>query len=78
MINVDFSDLSEFRVDGRKNDELRETAINIGFDSSVDGSCLLRQGLTEVLCLVRGPYQRPNNDNNLIKIEYTVAPFSTI
>lgn len=38
----------------------------------------MRQGLTEVLCLVKGPYQRPGNDNNLIKIEYTVAPFSTI
>lgn len=68
MINVDFADLCEYRVDGRKNHELRETVINVGFDSSVDGSCLFRQGLTEVLCLVKGPYQRPNNDNNLIKI----------
>ena len=78
MINVDFSDLSLYRIDGRKNHELRQTLINIGFDSSVDGSCLFRQGLTEVLCLVRGPYQRAPNDNNLIKIQYTVAPFSTI
>lgn len=23
MINVDFSDLSDYRIDGRKNDELR-------------------------------------------------------
>ena len=78
MINVDFTDLADYRIDGRKNQELRQTFVNVGFDSSVDGSCLLRQGLTEVLCLVRGPYQRANNDNNLIKIEYTVAPFSTI
>ena len=46
MINVDFSDLASFRVDGRKSHELRETQIHIGFDSSVDGSCLFRQGLT--------------------------------
>lgn len=68
MINVDFSDLSEYRSDGRKNSELRETSILLGFDPSVDGSCLIQQGLTEVICLIKGPYQRSNANDNLLKI----------
>jgi ribonuclease PH len=78
MINVDFSTLSSYRSDGRKSQELRYTSIELGVDAHADGSCLLRQGLTEVLCLVNGPYQRPSNSDFLLKIEYTVAPFSSL
>jgi ribonuclease PH len=60
MINPDFSTLSIFRIDGRKTDELRSTKIELGVNPSYDGSCLLRHGLTQVLCLIRGPYQKYN------------------
>ncbi len=68
MINVDFTDLSQYRSDGRKNNQLRETIIQLGVDPNADGSCLFKQGLTEVLCIVNGPYQRANNNDNLLKI----------
>ena len=44
----------------------------------MDGSCLFKQGLTQALCLIRGPYQRQNPTDDLLKIEYTVAPFNSI
>jgi ribonuclease PH len=78
MINVDFNDLNEYRSDGRKHSELRNTHIELGVDAHADGSCLYRQGLTEVLCLVNGPFQRPTNSEFLLRIEYTVAPFSSL
>jgi ribonuclease PH len=46
MINVDFSGLSEYRSDGRKREELRNTSVELGIDAHADGSCLLKQGLT--------------------------------
>jgi ribonuclease PH len=78
MINVDFSSLNEYRGDGRKSTELRYTKIELGVDAHADGSCSLSQGLTSVLCLVNGPYQRPANSEALLKIDYTVAPFSSL
>lgn len=78
MINGDFVELSRYRSDGRKHNEMRRTEIKLGVDATADGSCLLQQGLTEVLCLVYGPYQKQNNNDNLLKLEYTVAPLSSL
>ena len=68
MINSDFNSLGEYRSDGRKNGELRKLEVQTGVDVASDGSCRLRQGLTEVLCLVNGPYQRPSGSDFLLKI----------
>lgn len=68
MINVDFEGLRQYRSDGRKNNELRNTSIQLGVDAHADGSCRFQQGLTEVLCLVHGPYQRPPHSDALFKI----------
>lgn len=57
---------------------MRATSVELGIDAHADGSCRLKQGLTEVLCLVNGPYQRPSNTDFLLRIEYTVAPFSSL
>jgi len=46
MINVDFTSLSDYRSDGRKSDELRNTTIELGVDAHSDGSCRYKQGLT--------------------------------
>lgn len=78
MINSDFSTLSQYRADGRKSNEIRETSIELGVDPNYDGSCLYKQGLTQVLCLIKGPYQRPSSSDDILKIEYTVAPFSSL
>lgn len=68
MINSDFNSLALYRSDGRKNDEMRNTQVELSVHATADGSCLLKQGLTEVLCLVNGPYQRPSNSDFLLKI----------
>lgn len=78
MINPDFNSLASYRSDGRKSDEMRGTHLELAVHATADGSCLLKQGLTEVLCLINGPYQRPSNSDFLLKIEYTVAPFSSL
>lgn len=53
----DFESLSQYRVDGRKPEELRTIHAEIGLSSfsSFNGSARLKQGLSEVLCFVEGP-----------------------
>ena len=50
MINRDFSNLNEYRADGRKATELRETKIDIGIDPNVDGSCIFRYTYVKIAC----------------------------
>ena len=57
MINQDFSSLCDYRSDGRKQDELRDISIKLGFDNSYDGSASFKIGLTEVECRVLGPLE---------------------
>jgi ribonuclease PH len=59
MINIEVADLAGFRLDGRKNDELRNTSIELGVERGASGSCYMKQGMTEVLCIVNGPIEVP-------------------
>lgn len=68
MINGDFSTLAALRSDGRKSNELRDCKIELGVDEKSDGSCLYSEGLTQVLCVVRGPYQKQNSNDDLLRI----------
>lgn len=43
------------RNDGRSLNQLRNIKIKTGIDHTVDGSCIYNQGLTEVICFIRGP-----------------------
>lgn len=43
------------REDGRKSNQFRDIEFKIGFDKSVNGSCMYKQGLTEIVCLINGP-----------------------
>lgn len=52
--------------------------MTVGVDVNSDGSCRLKQGLTEVLCLVSGPCHRSSNNDFLLNIQYTIAPFSSL
>ncbi len=56
MINKDFQVLEDFRSDARKPSEIRKLTFKQGIDSSVDGSSYIKQGLTEIICLIKGPY----------------------
>ena len=38
------------RIDGRKNDELRQVKITPNFSKFAEGSCLIEMGNTMVLC----------------------------
>lgn len=53
----DFESLSEFRSDGRKPGELRDTKAEIGIAAfrNFNGSSRIKQGLSEVLCFIDGP-----------------------
>ncbi|CAD8134966.1 unnamed protein product [Paramecium octaurelia] len=64
------------RQDGRKLQQMRNIEFKLAIDLSVDGSCLYKQGLTEVICLVQGP--RAKTQSELLLIEYSVSPFSNI
>lgn len=43
------------RADGRREQQFRNLHFQMGVDHTVDGSCLYKQGLTEVIALVEGP-----------------------
>lgn len=57
MINIELADLAGFRLDGRKDNELRSTSIELGVERGASGSCYMKQGMTEVLCIVNGPIE---------------------
>lgn len=56
MINKDFQILEEYRSDARKSGEIRKITMKQGIDNSVDGSSYFKQGLNEIICLIKGPY----------------------
>ncbi len=47
-------------------------------DQDVDGSCKLKQGLAEVMCLVEGPIQKQGNNDDLLKINYATFTNNSI
>ena len=51
----DLDILSQYRVDGRKPNELRDISFKLGISSEFDGSSYYKQGLTEIYCFVEGP-----------------------
>ncbi|KRX06503.1 Ribosomal protein S5 domain 2-type fold [Pseudocohnilembus persalinus] len=75
----DFQNLQNFRPDGRKKSESRNFIPRLGFDPLSEGSCHLKMGITEVVCQIRGPHEKKNQDKNkFINVFYSVAPFSGI
>ena len=55
-----------YRIDGRRETELRKLKSKINVEQSADGSAYLEQGLNKVLVLVHGPHepQKRGNDQN--------------
>lgn len=71
-----------FRLDGRKPQELRRIQCNLGVFNQADGSAYLEQGNTKVLATVYGPHEcrmksKALHDKAFINCQYSMATFST-
>lgn len=70
------------RIDGRANDELRPVRITPGFLAFAEGSALIEQGQTRVLCAVSVEDRVPNflrgRGRGWITAEYAMLPRSTL
>lgn len=99
MIYSDFYNLSQFRQDGRKHNQLRSLVVKTGLSGSTpnptneethlgthlervqggyQGSSYVKMGLTEVVCLVKGPMsQTQQAGEGVISIKYVQPPFSS-
>lgn len=70
------------RLDGRANDELRPVRIIPGFQAFAEGSALIEQGKTKIICAVSMEDRVPNflkgERRGWITAEYSMLPHSTI
>mmetsp|Transcript_1920 Transcript_1920/g.2008 ORF Transcript_1920/g.2008 Transcript_1920/m.2008 type:complete len:92 (-) Transcript_1920:679-954(-) len=57
--------IAGLRIDGRRNNELRDIKYKIGLNPSADGSTYFEQGLNKILVVVNGPQEpsRRSGDN---------------
>ncbi|MDA8154937.1 MAG: ribonuclease PH [Actinomycetota bacterium] len=69
------------RPDGRKNDELRKTAVTVEFISSAPGSVLIEIGKTRVICAAtieeKVPSFLKDQKRGWVTAEYAMLPRST-
>ena len=69
------------RIDGRTSTELRPVKITPGFQSYAEGSVLIEQGQTRVICSVsmedRIPQFLKNSGTGWVTAEYSMLPRST-
>lgn len=69
------------RIDGRAPNELRPVKINPGFQPYAEGSVLIEQGQTRVICSVsmedRIPQFLKNSGTGWVTAEYSMLPRST-
>ena len=70
------------RVDGRNYDELRPVTITPGFQSFAEGSVLLEQGKTRIVCSVsvedRVPLFLKGSGTGWVTAEYSMLPRATL
>ena len=69
------------RVDGRQNDEVRETKLTVGYQSFAEGSVLIEMGNTKVVCAAtieeRVPGFLRGEGKGWVTAEYAMLPRST-
>jgi ribonuclease PH len=69
------------RSDGRKNDEIRPVRLEVGFIENADGSCLITQGKTRVICTASIEFGVPpfleGSGRGWLTAEYGMLPRST-
>ena len=70
------------RIDNRVNNELRPVRIMLGYQSFAEGSALIEQGKTRVLCSVSMEERVPNflkgSGQGWVTAEYAMLPRSTL
>ena len=64
------------RIDGRKNDELRQVKMTLGFNKFAEGSVLIEMGNTMVLCNASVEERVPPHvqSGGWITAEYSMLP----
>ena len=70
------------RLDGRKQDEIRETEAKVGIIPRADGSAMFRTGKTVAYAAVYGPRSMfprfmQNPEKGTLRCHYTMMPFSS-
>ncbi len=70
------------RIDGRQQDQIRETRITPGFQSFAEGSALIEMGNTKVICSAtieeRVPPWMRGQGRGWVTAEYSMLPRSTL
>ncbi|CAN0825164.1 Exosome complex component RRP41 homolog [Linum grandiflorum] len=79
---MEFVSPEGLRLDGRRPMEMRQLRAEIGAVARADGSAVFEMGNTKVIAAVYGPREvqnksQMNNDQALVRCEYTMANFST-
>jgi exosome complex component RRP41 len=82
MQHSDILAIAGLRVDGRRDDDLRQIKLKVGVSSAADGSSYYEQGLNKVFAMVNGPceLQRRGDDSNergSLICRLVNAPFSS-
>ncbi|CAN6675176.1 exosome complex component Ski6p [Trichomonascus vanleenenianus] len=70
------------RIDGRRWNELRHFNCRVNTHPSADGSSYVEQGLSKVVCIVKGPHEPDSRANTnpealSVAVSLSVSPFST-
>ena len=70
------------RIDNRASDELRPIQMTLGYQSFAEGSVLVEQGKTRVLCSVsmeeRVPHFLRGSGQGWLTAEYAMLPRATL
>jgi exosome complex component RRP41 len=73
--------IGDLRLDGRKNDELRDIDISMNVVKDSNGSAMISMGETKAIAWINGPREGKgkNFDNKgALKCIFSLAPFSTL
>jgi exosome complex component RRP41 len=73
--------ISDYRIDGRKYDEIRDINIETDILPDCNGSAMITMGATKCLAWVNGPHEgKSKNFENkgTLKCIFSIAPFASI
>lgn len=79
---MDYLSPEGLRLDGRRADEIRHVACQLGPLPNADGSSIFKQGNTKVMAAVYGPHEVRKasqilHDRAVIQCDFSMATFST-
>lgn len=71
-----YNTFTGLRSDGRKSNELRNISIELGKLPYCTGSASFKIGLTEIIAQVFGPFDKSNDDQPNVKVDFEYSYFS--